>query len=108
MKKPKKRAMVVAYNWHECVQYIEKKYKIDIRDYAGKFKCKWNNGELGEEKPYQDFWHWVVQNKDVNNGSVVTLSSYDYTECEDWQQQILTFFLKEFGKGKEATFWVEW
>jgi hypothetical protein len=36
--KPKPTTKTLTYlDWHECVKYLEDKYKIDIRDYAGKF-----------------------------------------------------------------------
>ena len=45
----------VAYDYHEVTEYLEKKYKFNSRDYAGRFI----RDDLSDKPkpPYQDFWH---------------------------------------------------
>ncbi len=61
--------------------------------------------------PYQDFWHWIVDNRDIRNGSYFTLSNEDFEDIEeDWQKTILEYVLAEFGKGdnREVEFYAWW
>jgi hypothetical protein len=63
------------------------------------------------ERPYQDFWHWIVDHCYVQNGGTIALSKDDLESCdEDWQRTILQWFLDEWGKGKnrECEFLTEW
>jgi len=101
MEKPiKKYPVSKMYDYHEVINYIEKKYKIDTRDYAkshtqfgewcdskgygktdpiGKNRGNYNiwfieyQKETDDgviiERPYQDFWHWVIEDCDISNGS---------------------------------------
>lgn len=106
MEKPKLKNKS-SYDWNKAVEYIEKKYNIDIRDYAGKFK----NGKMRDVK-YLDFWHFMIDMFDIHNGCFITLSDdyiIDNEKIEPWQKEINDIFLDEFGgKNREATFWVSW
>lgn len=97
MKKPTKKTFI-AYDFSECRDYINKKYKCNIRDFAR---------STGEGKEYQDFWHWICNTYSPNNGSFLTFSREDDTE-KDWQRTILNYFLDEFGENDEVIFYVDW
>lgn len=102
MTKPSKREPICAvYYWNECTNYIEAKYKITVRDYSGRYI---NNASA----PYQDFWHFIVDNCDVRNGDLIHI--WNDVSGNDWQNEILALYRAEFlEKGEDAlTFWVEW
>lgn len=110
MKKPQPKAVKPqkALNYLECRDYIEKKYKIDVRDYAGKFSVP---GRAMDNKiPYQDFWHWLIGRCDIDhNGCFIDMPT-SAPNADQWVQEILALFTKEFAtKDQESIeFWVEW
>lgn len=108
--KPTKKIIVEGFDYHECTKYIEEKYNINTRDYAGKFSVeKQLPLEKIEEIPYQDFWHWIVSNNEIHNGCVFKLYAEDAEDMEDWQQEILKLYLDEFAdNGEDIIFWVDW
>lgn len=87
------------YDYHEVIGFIESKYKIRVRDFAGStghfnkwatkkgYKGKDSAGkDMGSSQiwfaeyqkdpegaakrpPYQDFWHWVLKQVEVRRGS---------------------------------------
>lgn len=95
-----------AYDYHEVIEYLEKTYKFESRDYKGKFKDGKSN-----KVEYCDFWHWVLdQNDDINNGGHFWLTPSDYLEDDDtadWIKEILAHFVTEFGD-EEMYFYVSW
>lgn len=106
MKKPKAVPHLM-YDWNDCVEYIETKYKIDIRNYQG--------------KPEQDFWIWWITGGDsTSNGCKLAMEFdskrpdlYAYTDEEGnkWPEEIVSLFAKEFGNEDgylDIDFWVEW
>jgi len=139
-------------DYNACRDYIENKYKCDIRDFGGFYKHPKKNDALLKklcvkhghpyelirngfspshpdsdklmisvrnvfdeyeklQPPYQDFWHWIVENNSINNGGYFQLSNYDFETCEeDFQKTILEYFLSEFGEGenRRVEFYVEW
>ena len=116
MKKPKKKIKEYL-DYHECQKWIEHKYKVDLRDYARKFKGdkNWNDDSI----PYQDFWHsildWSCEN--INNGcyfylNVDTEGYSGYSDIEDWEKEILNMFAVEFKEHIDGDgcieFWTEW
>lgn len=82
-------------NWLEMARYINDTYKIDIRDYAGKFKAPL----ISSNVPYQDFWHFVLDNYSISNGIVLPLNFEDLKDLaeQSWQKDICDMFIKEFG-----------
>ncbi len=65
MEKPvKKYHTKPSYDFHEIMRFLEEKTGRDPRDWSGRFSCKSN-----PRPPYQDFWHYVIKNNEVNNGS---------------------------------------
>jgi len=105
MNKPKKRTREYL-DYNECAKWIENKYKVDLRNYAGKkFTGK------PDDPPYQDFWHYIVDSGDVSNGCFFYLDLYYIDGCTDWQKEILKMFKDEFEEYIEGTcieFWVDW
>lgn len=88
-------------DWSECRDYLQLKYGKDLRDYAGKWTAK-----AGEDRPYQDFWHWIVHHNDISNGSEFSIVVDEYTNEEPWVMEILAMIKAEFGN--EPCFWAEW
>lgn len=68
------------------------------------------------EPPYQDFWHFVLSRTEIHNGGMFTMSDIWFdgvSELEDWQKQILEYYLSEFGEDngydeREILFKVSW
>jgi len=142
MKKPTpktQRALV----YSEIIDYIEKKYKIKTRDYAGTFASnhfeKWCEkygykyvpafGDTLKEHtrlyakyrvakdgdcmapPYQDFWHFVIDNVDgVSNDTYIDLPIQMWLDDEgvpSWVKEILRYINKEF-PGDTLHVWSSW
>jgi len=57
------------------------------------------------DKPYQDFWHWLIDVVDIRNGGTIELSEELGEGAEPWQKRILGLYLSEFGKGPYVTEW---
>ncbi len=96
---PKTRTMM---DFHEMIHFVEKKYKIDVRDYAGKFK---ETKSVSDDKPYLDYWHWMIENHfyEVNNGCDMYWNilgilgkNEDYEEGPDWVKEITQLVYDEF------------
>lgn len=106
MEKPTKKPQKSVLNWNECVRYLEHKYKIDIRDYKGRFK----GGKHNPDVEYCDFWHWFLDHNDIHNGCYAYLGFdwLDDTKTPDWIKEIITLFKNEFFEGDDLEFWVEW
>ena len=126
------------FDFSECTEYIEKKYKIDTRDYAkshaqyyewcnskdygeadregkkrgesriwfGEFQKEIERGQI-TERPYQDFWHFLINNFNIVRGGFFDLDEELIKEidAEDWQKYILGLYLKEFGNATYLTDW---
>jgi hypothetical protein len=134
--KPKKKTRSY-YDYDEIIDYIEKKYKIDVRDYANSVKhnieltkkfvnetgikvngdtkftspeylkfldwVKTNKFEV--DKPYLDFWHWLIDHffNGAGTGSVEYLPvnkdvvKESYPDAPDWVLEIFGYLEKEFG-----------
>ena len=108
MKKPKKHTKE-SYSYSECRKYLEKKYGYDERNYAN---TKYDG--TPDDAPYQDFWHFVCDFANPNNGSYFTMDNFwldkKYGAKEEWQRTIIEYYLSEFGEGKnrEIEFYVWW
>lgn len=103
MEKPQKQVWFI-YDYHECRNYLENKFGYDERDYAGHF--------IDENLPYKDFWHFVVDKGGVTNDSTFVMSEWWFEDAEDWQREIGTRYLDEFGEGepgdRSILFCVSW
>ena len=133
------------YKYGEVIDFIEKKYEIDTRDYRkshnqfgewcdakgygmkdpegkdrhssqiwyAEYTSDIANGRF-TERPYEDFWHWVIDMDDeISNGSVGTI--YDVSEHinSDGNPQFVKDILKMlvdegYIENDCFTFWVEW
>jgi hypothetical protein len=108
MDKPKKRTREYL-DYNECAHWIEKKYNVNLRNYAGrKF-----TGE-SDDPPYQDFWHSIVNHNEIHNGSFFWFDIEWWKENKstpDWEKEILKMFESEFGEFIDdgaIKFWVDW
>lgn len=82
------------FDFLEMMKFVQDKYSIYIRDYAGTFK----NGIVNDVE-YQDFWSFMLDYIDVSNGVIRKLSWEDLKDCAeyDWQREICDLFIAEFG-----------
>ncbi len=104
LKKPECKPCVIAYDWDEVQEYIEKKYSCDLRDFGGMF-----DGRKGEE--YQDFWHWIIDRNDIHNGCQFWLGFNDLGSQPEWVQKIASYIIAEFpeaGTDDGLNLWVSW
>lgn len=106
MKKPVKKARKPFYNYNKCRNFLQNKYDYEERDYAGKFK----KGNANKDAPYLDFWHWVIENYDINNGCYITFHKDTLEEIEPaWIKEIYSHYIEEFAdESGELVMWVEW
>jgi hypothetical protein len=134
MKKPTMK-VIERWEYHDIINYIEKKYSINTMDYYGKFRKStaqpWVNPD--EEPPYANFWHYMMAvNPDVHNGSSVYFPTDEYLnnevkddpKCYDVSNgahngvymytprfvlDIMGLITKEFGDEViDVPIWVEW
>jgi hypothetical protein len=90
--KPVERESILHYR--DIIKYIEDKYKINVRDYAGHFVTK--------DKPYLDFWHYLDNKWEEqlnSNGCEVYLNLEEWLgapETPDWVKEILLKIYDEF------------
>ena len=117
MKKPKPQTKT-ALDYSDCMKYIDEKYGIKNRDYAG---CHGKDGN--PENPYQDFWHAVLGSYHPTKASyflmpVKDTGTGDYhdtwlvDEDEKWAVEILELIRKEFEEYIDENgfieFWNDW
>lgn len=134
LKKPKPFSIGPHYNLCDMISYIEEKYKIDTSGYTP--KCGFTAEQLAEAKqkygvhdmkPYLDFWHWVIYNKDITNGGTIYLGLFgiyykgqpkgvkgadwegDTPERPRWVREIQKMLYDEFKpKDGEMEVWTIW
>lgn len=75
MNKPKPIERPTILDYHEIISYIEKKYEIDVRDYAGKFSGK------GREESDKLKDEWLDKNGHLENKHVFNKPN---GSREDW------------------------
>ena len=109
IKKPKKRSFKDVYNWREIRDYINKKHRVDIDDFKGKFEATSSDAE------YCNFWHWMLRgDSGIHNGSFTYLpvGERNLKEHPEWVRTILTWIWEDFcGSNKRMTdleVWVDW
>ena len=87
----------IYYDYDDMVNIIEDKYKFKVRDYHD-FKFP-NLNKI--DRPFMDFWHFMIDEyfTDIRNGSLCHLNWQEVHDIakEEWQQEIITYFIKEFG-----------
>jgi hypothetical protein len=94
-------------DYHDCARWVEKKLGKELRNYAG------YTYQDGDTRPYQDFWHYVIDQTEIHNGCYfyLTVQGTDIEECEPWQKEILATFAEEFSDHIDDDllyFWVDW
>jgi len=98
MKKPEKGVIKTGYDYFKCRDYLEEKYGYKERDLYN----------------HRDFWYFVYDCDGgyITNGGFFTMLEEWGEDAEDWQKQILGYYMDEFGEGepgnREITFWLEW
>ena len=106
LKKPKQVVSAPYWDYHQVIKYLEKKYKIRVRDYAGKWLIEWPN-----DHPYLDFWHWMIDNYDwIHNGCYIFLTVKNHLEdpaTPVWVKEILQRIHDEFQED-DMRCWIEW
>lgn len=91
-KRPKKETRSY-FDYNKCRDYLQAKYGYDERDYAGKFVGK----GVRENVPYLDFWHWVLNHHQIQNGCFVVFTRWEYEDIEEeWVKVIYGHYLDEF------------
>ena len=72
---------------------------------------KYHDELLQKEPEYQDFWHFLLDHHEINNGGFFTMNKdHLMKEASDWQKEILQHYFDEFdpdNKG-EIEFYVSW
>ena len=114
--KPVKRTRTF-YEYLECRDYLQEKYGYDERDYASRNKAVEVIGKrrrFDGSRPYQDFWHWVVETYQIHNGCFVTFSRdadalRELPTDKQWVREIYQRYLDEFAdEDGELLMFVEW
>lgn len=97
--KPQPQTLIY-YDYVECSKYLQAKYGFNEHDRLGKFG-QGRSLEESESIPYQNFWHWVVEQDDtIHNDAYFTMCEWWGEGAEDWQRVILGYYLAEFGDGE--------
>lgn len=93
------------YDYDECSNYLQDKYKYDERDYIGRYK-EWG---VDATKPYLDFWHWIIANNEVSNGCFIDFTKGVLDEIqENWVKTIYKYYLDEFAENGKLKMFVSW
>lgn len=100
-KKPvKKLPYEKLYFYHECKDYIEKKYKVDTDNRNGGYD--------------DSVWLWIVDNHDLQeDGCIIHLPHPDSPEILDVSdnlRELFKLFWKEFGsrKADHVEYWADY
>lgn len=115
LKKPEPQTVVESFfDFHEVMEYLEKKYKFDMTDVAGRHTKKTFN----ESVEYQNFWHHIIDHcGNVINGCYIYLSMGDPKDeywvktTPEWAQKIYGYIRAEFEEYSvdgAIRCWVEW
>lgn len=92
------------YDWREVRDFINKKHRINMDDYLGKFS------QGNSEAEFLCFWHWLLDKHDeIRNGSRFDLFISDWLDSDEpeWVKDILQKIYDEFGQD-DMEFWVSW
>jgi len=112
MKKPEEITEVKKYyDYHDMIHWVEHKYKIQVRDYYGRFGKNGNS-----DAPYCDFWHWITETylTEIHNGcerhiDIRELMDVAKHSKKGWVVKIVELLKEEFFEDKnEITVWIDW
>ena len=117
--KPKQHLSEPYWDYHEVVDFIEKKYKIKLRGYTPKagfteemIKHQKETYVGSKSDPYLDFWHWICEYQEIHNGCYFYLGTQEEVDekwCPYWVKEILDLLDKEFPEAKgEMYMYVSW
>ena len=132
--KPEQKTLTY-FDFRECTEWIEQSHEIKTRDRLRSLDqfAEWCKS-IGQsvidsrqdikgaqqqyaayraaiaagtviERPYQDWWHWLIEVANVRRGGFTTLDPEMAEGAEPWQAEILGLYLKEFGVGPYLTDW---
>lgn len=109
-KKPTKK-LKTYYDYNECCDYLQKKYKYNERDYSGRWKDKSKSPD--DTKPEQSFWRWLIDHFDIHDGCFIVFSKEELDDpdldAEDWVREIYKRYLDEFAdENGELEMYVWW
>lgn len=98
----------------KMVECSDEEYESAKQDYYNRCN-KFNDWKkrVGE-KPYQDFWHWFLEQQYIEGSANNSKMCFDFNEIDeapDWVQEILKLVKKEFYDELTNGFldvWVEW
>lgn len=100
-------------DWHECEEYLEALTGRELRDWAK--WSKWLNSkkkDKGEQPPYQDFWHEIIDRCDARNDSYFHIHRTEFCDGgEPWIQDIVDLIFEHFGEHADDNsiqFYVWW
>jgi competence transcription factor ComK len=109
LQKPVKKTDPAYYDFYEVMHYLEELHGKNFRDYAGKFA---SDETVNVEVPYQDFWHWMLDQNEVKNGCWIHLPDWDYymnsKSTESWKKEIMQYFKDFLGDSYDERMWCEW
>lgn len=113
-----KKIKIEAIDFSKATDAVEEKYGKKTRDWAG----KWDGSN--EDRPYQDFWHKVLDYCDyIHNGCRVYINfddMADYFKDKEpdnypWIKEICDCYVDVLGKDAQDpddegsyVFWIEW
>lgn len=108
LQKPTKKTGEPYWDFYEVMHYLEELHGKDFRDYAGRHSGK----KFDDKVPYQDFWHFVIDQNEVSNGCWIHLPDWDYymnnEETESWRKEIMQYFKDFLGDDYDERMWCEW
>jgi hypothetical protein len=98
-----------SWNYNEVIRYVEQKYGFNSNDYGNRFRnsLKGKPTKVDKDVPYLDFWHWLLERCQINNGVTISFYIKDWLkeECGDdewaikpWIKEILQYIYDEFGE----------
>jgi len=118
-----------AIDWSEAKEWIDQQLGYDIRDaldvksYYGNWcdrnglepdgndqqqYAQYKSAEDGERNrpEYRDYWHFLIDRRDIHDGGCVGVGSDLLEDCKPWQAEITQAFIDHFGD--ECEFWTDW
>jgi hypothetical protein len=110
MQKPKAKQTEAVLDYHEVIDFIQKKYGYNARDFSNYFGHD-KNKPKGKE--FEDFWGWLVEDGSIHNGCHTYLP-FDFIDDDDtpkYVRTILKDIRTEFdpeNKMDSLKVWVEW
>jgi hypothetical protein len=107
-----KKKTISFYDWSDVAKELKANTGKEYRNWAGK---TYGVGTVGEDRPYQDFWHVICNSTDMGNGIIDNyFNPEEVIECWDdryvpagkdpkdseWQLEVWQELLKILGPGE--------